>query len=157
MTDNNERLMTPHQATPNDQQTIIDLSPIRPRGELTMGKPREIRWSWQSKDNYLRTGYMAVDGRMSIAELIEHLRTVAPGVDPADIQINWATAVWSRPGTAEEIDQRRRVEAAHEARHEAWERETLARLTEKYAYRTLRIRRRFVTVRRICRRARGEQ
>jgi hypothetical protein len=97
-----------------------------------MGEPREIRWSWASKENDLRTGYMAVDGRMSIAELIEHMREVAPGVALGDIQINWATCVWSRDATPEEVAQRREAERRWEARHEAWERETYARLLKKF-------------------------
>jgi hypothetical protein len=97
-----------------------------------MGEPREIRWSWESKDNDTRVGYMAMEGRMSIAELIEHMRDVAPGVDPADVRVNWATVVWSRPATGEELAQRRRAQERHDARHEEWERKTLARLTEKY-------------------------
>lgn len=97
-----------------------------------MGKPREVSWTWQSKDNDLRNGYMAVDGRMSIAELVEHMRNIAPGVDPADIQVNWATVVWARPATNEEMAQRKQAIDRWEARHEAWERETLARLTAKY-------------------------
>lgn len=97
-----------------------------------MGEPREIRWSWQSKDNNLLNGYMAVDGRVSIAELIEHMRKAAPGVALADIQINWATVVWSRAATAEELEQRQQARERSDARHEAWERETWARLAEKY-------------------------
>jgi hypothetical protein len=96
------------------------------------GKPRDIRWSWASNDNDLRTGYMAVDGRMSIAELIEHMQQVAPGVDLADIRCNWATVTWSRPATAGEIAERKQAQAAWEARHEKWERDMLAELTLKY-------------------------
>ena len=96
------------------------------------GKPRDIRWTWASKDNDLRTGYMSVDGRVSIADLIEHMHRVAPGVDLADIQVNWATVVWHRQATAEELAIRAEAIRRHDERHEAWERETLARLTAKY-------------------------
>lgn len=99
---------------------------------MTTGKPREIRWTWASKDNDLRNGYMAVDGRLSIADLITHMAEVAPGVDLADIHVNWATVVWSRPATTDEVAERKRAQERWEARHEAWERETLARLTAKY-------------------------
>jgi hypothetical protein len=75
---------------------------------------------------------MAVDGRMSITELIEHMRNIAPGVDPAEIKINWATAVWARSATSEEMAQRKQAIDRWEARHEAWERETFARLAKKY-------------------------
>ena len=97
-----------------------------------MGEPREIRWTWQSRDNDVRVGYLAMDGRMSIAELIERMRTVAPGVALEDMQINWATVVWTRPATAEELAVRRAADARQRERLEQWDRETLARLTEKY-------------------------
>ncbi len=96
------------------------------------GKPREIRWTWQSSDNDLRVGYLAVDGRMSITELIEHMATVASGVDPADIYVNWSTVTWTRPANAEELAQRQAAIDSHNRRHEEWERKTLARLLEKY-------------------------
>jgi hypothetical protein len=99
---------------------------------VTTGKPREIRWTWQSSDNDLRNGYVAVDGRISIAELIAYMADVAPGVDLADIEVNWATVVWARPATAEEIAQRKQAQDRWEARHEEWERKTLATLTAKY-------------------------
>jgi len=97
-----------------------------------VGELREVRWTWQSKDNDLRNGYLAVDGRVSIAELIAHMETLAPGVDLADMDINWATVVWSRKATAEELAQRRQAEERWEARHEEWERKTLAKLIKKY-------------------------
>lgn len=96
------------------------------------GTPRDIRWTWQSKDNDLRNGYMAVDGRVSIADLIAHMAEVAPGVDLADIAVNWATVVWSRPATADELAERAEALRRHDERHEAWEREALARLFRKY-------------------------
>jgi len=97
-----------------------------------MGTPREIRWSWKSRDNMIRTGYLAVDGRVTLAELNDLMLRVAPGVSPAAIEINWATIVWDREATAEEIAQRREAERRHDERHEAWERETYARLRDKY-------------------------
>lgn len=97
-----------------------------------MGEPREIRWRWLPKDNDARVGYLAVDGRMSIAELIAHMRTVAPGVDPADVEVNWATVTWTREATAGELAERKAWADRQQERHEAWERETFARLLEKY-------------------------
>lgn len=97
-----------------------------------MGEPREVRWNWESNDSTTRTGHMAVDGRVSIADLIEHMQAIAPGVALGDIQINWATVKWTREATAEELDQRRQANERWQARHEAWERDTLKRLTEKY-------------------------
>jgi hypothetical protein len=97
-----------------------------------MGKLREINWTWASKDNDLRTGYLAVDGRLSIAELIEHMRTLAPGVPLEELEINWATVVWHRPANEEELAQRREAQRRYDERHEAWERKTYERLAEKY-------------------------
>lgn len=97
-----------------------------------MGKPREIQWSWESQNTDVRVGYMAVDGRMSITDLIAYMETVAPGVALDDIDVNWATVKWTRPADAEELAQRKRVTDRHQARHEAWERETLTRLKKKH-------------------------
>jgi hypothetical protein len=97
-----------------------------------MGVPRDITWTWQSNVSDLRTGYMAVDGRMSITGLIAYMAEAAPDVDPADILVNWATVVWTRPATPDEINRRRQVQAAHDARHEAWELATYERLRAKY-------------------------
>lgn len=97
-----------------------------------MGKPREISWTWQSRDTDVRVGYMAMDGRVSIAELIAHMETVAPGVGIDDIQVNWATVTWTRPANAEELAERKAWADRAQSRHEAWERETFARLMKKY-------------------------
>lgn len=97
-----------------------------------MGEPREIRWLWESRDNDLRRGYMSVDGRVSITDLIAHMAEVAPGVDLADIEVNWATVVWTRPATAEELAARDEANRRGRERHEAWERRTLAHLIAKY-------------------------
>jgi hypothetical protein len=99
---------------------------------MSTGTPREIRWTWQSNDNDLRRGYMSVDGRVSIADLIAHMAEVAPGVDLADIEANWATVVWTRQATADELAARAEATRRNEERREAWERETLARLIKKY-------------------------
>jgi hypothetical protein len=97
-----------------------------------VGEFREVRWTWQSKDNDLRTGYLPMEGRISIADLITRMRETAPEVALEDIQVNWATVTWSRPANAEEMEQRRVANERWERRHEEWERKTLARLTEKY-------------------------
>lgn len=96
------------------------------------GKPREIQWTWQSRDTDIRVAYMSVDGRMSIAQLIEHLREVAPGVDIADIWINWSTVRWSRWANAEELAERQEAIDRSNARHEVWEREMWQKLQAKY-------------------------
>jgi hypothetical protein len=97
-----------------------------------VGELREINWSWESKDNDTRVAYLPMDGRISVADLIERMRTLAPGVPIEEMQINWATVVWKRPATQEELAQRRLAQERWESRHEEWERTTLARLIEKY-------------------------
>lgn len=103
-----------------------------------MGEPREVRWTWESSDTDVRVGYMAVDGRMSIADLIAHMQEIAPDAALDDIQVNWATVVWTRLATSDELAQRRQAHERWEKRHEAWDRETLARLTKKYGGHTAR-------------------
>lgn len=97
-----------------------------------MGEPREVRWTWESKDTDVRVGYMAVDGRMSIADLIAHMREIAPHAALEEIQVNWATVVWTRLATGDELAQRRQAHERWEKRHQEWERQTLARLIKKY-------------------------
>lgn len=97
-----------------------------------MSKLREIRWTWASKDSNVRNGYLAMDGRMTLAELIERMTEVAPGVPLEEININWATVVWSRPATPEEEAERAEQRRRHDQRREAWELETLDRLLAKY-------------------------
>lgn len=97
-----------------------------------MGEFRDIRWSWESKDGDTRVGYMSMDGRISIAELITHMQQVAPGVGVEDIDVNWATVKWTRPATAEELAERAAWKERQAVRTEEWERATLKRLIEKY-------------------------
>jgi hypothetical protein len=97
-----------------------------------VGDFRDIRWTWDSADTDVRNGCLAMDGRVSVADLIAFMADVAPGVDLEDVQVNCATVRWSRRATQDELEDRRRVMAAHAARHEQWERETLVRLIEKY-------------------------
>lgn len=97
-----------------------------------MGEARNLRWTWQSKDSDLRNGYLAMDGRVSLADLNAWMQNYAPGVAPEEIMVNWATVVWSRPATNQELAERAEQRAAWDKRHEAWERETLAKLTAKY-------------------------
>lgn len=100
-----------------------------------MGKLRDLRWTWQSGDTDVRVGYVAVDGRITIAELIVRMQELAPDVSLEDIEVNFATVTWTRPANAEELVARRASVDRQRARHEKWERETLARLTKKYGRR----------------------
>lgn len=97
-----------------------------------MGEFRNPRWGWESKDTAVRSGYMAVDGRVSLAELVAHMHQIAPYASLDDIQVNFATVKWTRPGTADEVAEREEQHRRWQERLEKWERETLARLTQKY-------------------------
>lgn len=99
---------------------------------MAVGEFRDVRWSWQSNDNDLRTGYLAMEGRISVEDLIAQMRQIAPGVALTDLHLNWATVTWSRPADAEELAQRRQHQEQWEKRHEQWERKTLAQLIAKY-------------------------
>lgn len=92
----------------------------------------EPRWTWLSKDNDTRVGYMGMDGRVSLDALIEHLRVVAPDALLGDVYLNYATVKWTRAATPEELAEREAAAARQAARQEEWERDTLARLIEKY-------------------------
>lgn len=99
---------------------------------MSEGKPREVRWTWQSNDNDLRNGYMSVDGRVSLAALIEYMAELAPGVPLDQVHANWATVTWSRPATDQELADRRAAHQRWQERHNEWEQQMLARLLKKY-------------------------
>lgn len=94
---------------------------------------RDTHWSWESKDGNDRVGYQGLDGRVSIAELIEHMREVAPHASLDEIMLNYATVKWTQPATAEELAERDGWKRRQRERTEEWERTTYARLKEKYA------------------------
>jgi hypothetical protein len=97
-----------------------------------MGVSPDVRWRWEADDSDVRIGYLAMDGRVSLDQLIETMRELAPDVAPRDIQVNWATVVWSRPATPEELAERQQWRDRQAERTERWERDTLARLARKY-------------------------
>lgn len=97
-----------------------------------MGEITDLRWSWESADNNIRVGYVSCRGRVTPAEIVDHIRAITPDVNPDDIQVNYATVVWRRPATEEEIADRQRQRANADARREAWERQTWERLRRKY-------------------------
>lgn len=109
--------------------------PVQPPTEVPetdAARYREPRWSWQSQGSDLRVGYMAVDGRVSLADLIDHMHTLAPDSPLNAIEVNFATVKWTRPATADELVERSAWQARQRERQEKWERETLDRLTKKY-------------------------
>lgn len=97
-----------------------------------MGEITNLRWHWESNNNNTRVGYVSCEGRVSLAEIVEHIRAITPEVNPDDIRVNFATVTWTREATPEEIADRRERMHRHDARHEEWERRTLGRLLRKY-------------------------
>lgn len=97
-----------------------------------VGEFKEASWAWKSKDSDVRVGYMGMSGRVSVADLIEHLRKITPDVLISDILLNYATVKWERPATPEELAERAARYAESDRKREEWERTALARLLEKY-------------------------
>jgi hypothetical protein len=89
----------------------------------------EVRRSWADKEHTRIRCYQFVEGRHSIQNIIADLKS--RGVDWEKVELNYS-ATWFDSPNAEEIERQRQAEAKSAARQEAWERETLTRLTEKY-------------------------
>lgn len=94
---------------------------------------REPSKSWATKDidsKYVE--HMGMSGRISVASLLAHMATIAPGVKPDQMMLNFATVRWERDATAEERGERVAQQARQAASREAWERRTLDELIAKH-------------------------
>jgi hypothetical protein len=100
--------------------------------EMQNGQVRGIRWTWATKGSDLRNGYMTMDGRISLAELIQLMGDVAPGSGFGDIHLNWATVTWQRVATPEELEERAEFDRSQAARREAWEHDMYKKLRAKF-------------------------
>lgn len=97
------------------------------------GTFKEVRRSWMSSDDDAQIScYMAMEGRVSVAALLDHLREVAPGRTAEEIGINFATVTWIDTPTGAEAQARVQRQALHDERHAHWERETYERLKAKF-------------------------
>lgn len=93
----------------------------------------EIRRNIISKDDDdHRSCYMGMQGRLSLADLIDHLSVVAPGKSLDEIGINFATVKWVDDATDEEKRDRAERQRRADERHAQWERETYERLKVKF-------------------------
>ena len=81
---------------------------------------------------YRRANYVAMDRKVTLAELNAWAAENIPGTPPEDILVNFSTFSWEDDATEEEKDAWDREKAAQAARTERWEREQLAHLTQKY-------------------------
>jgi hypothetical protein len=89
-------------------------------------------WSRTSADGQTMTGHLFVDGRGSLAELVDHLAQVAPGVSLDEVTVGGCAVMWQRPATPEELAAWAEWQRLREERHDQWERETYARLRAKF-------------------------
>ena len=95
-------------------------------GEIRRTKQR--LWADDKRHNYV-----GVDGRISVPALLTHLSETIPDVPLDEVFLNWTTLVWIDDATPEELAQQAARKAKEAAKLEEWERETLDRLSAKYA------------------------
>lgn len=93
-------------------------------------KPNRSRVTHDA-DSPMRS-YMAVDGRVTVRELVAYMEENHPHIDPFGVELNFATAVWEDYQTDQEREQYRRHLADRERRTEEWERQTYERLKAKF-------------------------
>jgi hypothetical protein len=96
-------------------------------------KFRDIRRAWinADDDDEVRC-YAAMDGRITLADLCEHMAAVAPGVPLDQIDVNFGTLVWVAPATDEERSKRAEWRDQQQLRHEKWERAAYLQLKKKF-------------------------
>lgn len=94
---------------------------------------RQPTKSWKKEDDHSgMTCYLGMSGRLTIRDIFAHFAEHYPHVDPMDLRLNFATAVWDEPATEDDIALRQAQRASYLRKTEQWEREQLARLKEKY-------------------------
>lgn len=100
---------------------------------LNAAKFHEVRRNMVSRKlPGIRSNYLGMSGRVSMATLLAHLATVAPDVKPEQFMVNFATIRWIEEATEEEIQEEVDGAVAYALRREKWEREQLRTLMEKY-------------------------
>lgn len=100
---------------------------------MTDGTFKDIRRSWMSREDDARIKcYLSMDGRATVAELLDYLTEVAPARTPEEFRINFSTVTWIDAPT--EAEQRARAEwnRARDERHAKWEQDTYTRLKAKF-------------------------
>lgn len=88
------------------------------------------RWSWQSKDSDIITCRLWFNGRVTLDELVEKLREVAP--DATDISFGGGMVMWTREPTEQELADRRAWQQQAADAHMAWKRKMHAELNEEF-------------------------
>lgn len=89
--------------------------------------------SWQSKDDDSQMRcYLGMEGRVTLGELVAHFAEKYPHVDPMSLELNYATAVWSEPPTADDVAKREANRAWTADRQARWEADMYAKLKAKF-------------------------
>jgi hypothetical protein len=96
------------------------------------GTFRLLNRTLPTKGSDKRSNYLAMDGRVSVADLLAYMALNHPSVHPSEMMLNFGTLTWVDDATPEELEQMRRWEEERGRKTEEWERATLQRLTEKY-------------------------
>lgn len=98
-----------------------------------MSEIETARRTWQSfdDDSQMRC-YLGVKGRVTLAELVDHFAERYPHVDPMTLDLNFVTATWDEPPTADDIAKRESWRAQKAERHACWERDMYAKLKAKF-------------------------
>lgn len=94
-------------------------------------KPLMRAWKTADEDSLMRC-YLAMDGRVTIRDLVEHFAENHPAVDPMALRLNFATVTWDEPPTPEDLADRAERNARHDERHARWERQMYEKLKAKF-------------------------
>ena len=98
-----------------------------------MSVDEEARRCWQSSDDDSQMRcYLGMQGRITLAELIEHFAEKYPHVDPMRLNLNYVTATWEEPPTADDLAKREAWRVQKAQRQARWEEEMYARLKAKF-------------------------
>src|SRR4051812_7531202 len=92
---------------------------------------RRYRTSKDQPDSV--TCYLDIVGRVSLARVLDELGNVAGGIASDDLTLGGGIIMWRAKASADELARWSERDAAAQARTEAWERETYARLHAKFA------------------------
>lgn len=102
-----------------------------PNARVYRGYAREKTFSSREEWEKHRVVSVHLEGEWTLDGLLTWLADNAPD-SPEQIGVRGATLTWIGPATEEELAERAKWVAAHDARTEKYERETYARLKEKY-------------------------
>jgi hypothetical protein len=90
-------------------------------------------WSWESKDNDIRTGRAGIqNGRVSVSELLLWIAENASNLPLEEVYLSGGMVIWQREANVVEIAERAVHIKKSEERHAEWERTTYDRLKAKF-------------------------